>query len=169
MTFIQNGFSGVRVVLQAINDNWGTIIIIIGLLLLLAEKIKKYVALSKEQKIEIALDSVKHEMLKLMSDAEIQWKDYKKSGQIKKSQVIKEIYADFPELKKYMSEDELIKKIEKIIDDNMDELNIVINNMDPKEIAKKNTSEEESSDEEKPTSKEESSNSSTPEVSSENK
>lgn len=40
MTFIQNGFSGVRVVLQAINDNWGTIIIIIGLLLLLAEKLK---------------------------------------------------------------------------------------------------------------------------------
>lgn len=143
---IQNAFSGVRVFLQAINDNWGTIIIIIGLVLLLIEKIKKYLKLSKEQKIEIALEGVKQEMLKLMSDAEIQWKDYKKSGQIKKSQVIKEIYTDFPELKRYMSEDELIEKIEKIIDDNMKELDIVINDMDAKELAKKYTKKEEEKD-----------------------
>lgn len=143
---IQNAFSGVRVFLQAINDNWGTIIIIIGLALLLIEKIKKYLKLSKEQKIEIALEGVKQEMLKLMSDAEIQWKDYKKSGQIKKSQVIKEIYTDFPELKRYMSEDELIEKIEKIIDDNMKELDIVINDMDAKELAKKYTKKEEEKD-----------------------
>ena len=143
---IQNAFSGVRVFLQAINDNWGTIIIIIGLALLLIEKIKKYLKLSKEQKIEIALEGVKQEMLKLMSDAEIQWEDYKKSGQIKKSQVIKEIYTDFPELKRYMSEDELIEKIEKIIDDNMKELNIVINDMDAKELAKKYTKKEEEKD-----------------------
>lgn len=143
---IQNAFSGVRVFLQAINDNWGTIIIIIGLALLLIEKIKKYLKLSKEQKIEIALEGVKQEMLKLMSDAEIQWKDYKKSGQIKKSQVIKEIYTDFPELKRYMSEDELIEKIEKIIDDNMKELDIAINDMDAKELAKKYTKKEEEKD-----------------------
>lgn len=143
---IQNAFSGVRVFLQAINDNWGTIIIIIGLALLLIEKIKKYLKLSKEQKIEIALEGVKQEMLKLMSDAEIQWKDYKKSGQIKKSQVIKEIYTDFPELKRYMSEDELIEKIEKIIDDNMKELDIVINDMDAKELVKKYTKKEEEKD-----------------------
>jgi vancomycin resistance protein YoaR len=132
-----NLLTAVENFLKFINNNWTTIIIIIGLLIALYEKIMKYLKLSKQEKVETALKIVKEEMLKRMSDAELEWKGYKDSGQLKKSQVIAEIYQEHPELKKYVNQDELIKMIEQIIDDNMAEMNKVINNIDPEETAKK--------------------------------
>lgn len=131
-----NPLTAVENFLKFINNNWTTIIIIIGLLIALYEKIMKYLKLSKQEKVETTLKIVKEEMLKRMSDAELEWKGYKDSGQLKKSQVIAEIYQEHPELKKYVNQDELIKMIEHIIDDNMAGMNKVINNIDPEKDAK---------------------------------
>ena len=76
------------------------------------------------------------ELLQLMSNAEITWSDYAKSGEIKKSEVISKIYSEFPILKEYINQDELIEIISKMIDDEMDNLNKAINGIDTKDEEK---------------------------------
>jgi hypothetical protein len=134
-----NPFISIKNFLEYINDNWATIVAIAGLAVAIYTKIKNYLKLSKEEKIEAAMKIVKQEMLKYMSDAELEWSGYKNSGNLKKSQVIKKIYEQHPELKTLVDQDTLISIIEKIIDDNMDEMNKVIHNIDPEETAKKLT------------------------------
>lgn len=87
-----------------------------------------YSKMSKEEKVEAALKVIKTELLKLMSDAEIEWEDFKKSGELKKSQVLREIYTQFPFLATYIDQDTLIQKIYEMIDDEMDNMNKIINN-----------------------------------------
>ena len=67
--------------------------------------------MTKEERVNTALKAIKEELLKLMSDAEIEWEDYKKSGELKKSQVLKEIYSQFPFLATYIDQDTLVNKL----------------------------------------------------------
>jgi hypothetical protein len=100
------------------------------LIALIVGGINRYIAftkLTKEQQVEAALSIVKTEVLKLMSDAEIEWEDYKKSGALKKSQVITNIYSEFPILKNVIDQDTLIAKIEELIDSEMENMNNIIN------------------------------------------
>ena len=87
----------------------------------------KFKSLSSEDKIKVILRIVKAEILKYMSDAEVEWKDYEKSGIIKKSQVISKIYEKYPTLADYVDQEWLICQIEKIIEDNMNNMNSVLN------------------------------------------
>ena len=87
-----------------------------------------YSKMNKEEKVEAALKVIKTELLKLMSDAEIEWEDFKKSGDLKKSQVLREIYTQFPFLATYIDQDTLIQKIYEMIDEEMDNMNKIINN-----------------------------------------
>ena len=84
-------------------------------------------SLSEEEQIEATLKIVKEELLKLMSDAEVEWMNWKKTGALKKSQVIGKIYEQFPILKDYINQDELIEKISTMIDEEMLLLDDVIN------------------------------------------
>ena len=52
-----NILNGIQNFLQIINDNWTTILVIIGLLLALWKKIDSYRKLSTDEKIEIATAS----------------------------------------------------------------------------------------------------------------
>ena len=90
--------------------------------------------LTKEQKVEAALKVVKAELLKLMSDAEIEWQDFNKSGEIKKSQVISEIYKKFPFLAEYISQDELIEKIGEMIEEQKAKMDEIINNVTVEDV-----------------------------------
>lgn len=112
--------------LGLIENYWSMIIIIIALVVLTIEEVKKYKAMTREQRIEAALSVVKGELLKLMSDAEIEWSEYKKSGALKKSQVLKEIYTQFPFLQDYINQDELVTKITEMIDAEMENMNKIL-------------------------------------------
>ena len=111
-----------------IEENWTNILIVISFVIVASKKIAEYIKMSKEERVEAALKIIKEELLKLMSDAEIDWEDYKKSGDIKKSQVIAEIYTKFPFLKDYIEQEELIQRITEMIDEEKEKMDKIINN-----------------------------------------
>ena len=113
---MSNVLNFIKDVLEAANNYWTLVVVIIGLSIALYEKIKKYLQTSKEEKIEMAKTALKENLLKYMADAEIEWSDYEKSGEIKRAQVISKIYEDYTILKEYIKQEELIKYIDSEID-----------------------------------------------------
>ena len=114
---MNNILDGIKNFLQLINNNWTTILVIIGLIIAITKKIKSYLSKSDEEKIEIAKQQVKEIILKLTSDAEVDYDEWKKAGSIKRSQVIKDIFIEYPILSKVVNQEELIKWIDETIDD----------------------------------------------------
>ena len=112
--------------LKFANNYWTVVIIIIGLAYALSDKITKYLATSTADNIEMAKKALKENLLKYMADAEIEWSSYEKAGEIKRAQVISKIYEDYPILKEYVDQDELIKFIDKQIDSMKSEIDKVI-------------------------------------------
>lgn len=119
--------------LTFIQNNWSNFIILAAIIFVLYNRIKSFAKLSKEEKVDAALAIIQKELLKFMSEAEIDWKDYKKSGLLKKSDVITKIYNQFPILKEYLDQDELIQTISDMIDEGMNEMNEIINGIGKEE------------------------------------
>lgn len=124
---------GINNTINLITQNWSTIVAIIGLCFLGYVEVKKYLKMSDEEKVQAALKAIKPQLIKLMSEAEIRWNDYKKSGELKKATVIQKIYEQFPMLKTYKSQEELIKMLEDMIDEQMKNMNKIINDIPVKE------------------------------------
>lgn len=111
-----NILTGIQNLLEFINENWTAIIIIIGLALALFKKAKDYFSKSDEEKIAIAKQQIKEVILRMITEAEISYEEWNKSGSIKRSQVIEEIFNNYPVLSKVVDQDELIKWIDSEID-----------------------------------------------------
>nr|DAR94444.1 MAG TPA: hypothetical protein [Caudoviricetes sp.] len=122
--------TGLTNFVNLIQHNWTNIIVVLGVLAAIARTIVSYSTMTEEQRVQSALKVVSEELMKLMCQAEIQWKDYKQSGELKRSQVIKDIYNQFPFLSKYMDQDKLIKTIYEMIDKQMDNMNKLIEKND---------------------------------------
>ena len=118
--------NGIKNFLQMINENWTTILVIIGLAIGLWKKIESYLGKSDAEKIAIAKKQVQEAMLKMITSAETDFADWEKAGSIKRSQVIKQVYADYPILSKVMDQDDLIKWIDVQIDSSLKTLREVI-------------------------------------------
>lgn len=112
-----NALYAVQNFLQLVNDNWTVIIVIVALLISIGKKAKEFFSKSDDEKIAIAKKQVQETMLKLITDAEIDWQDYKKSGSVKRAQVIEEIFEKYPILSKVTDQEELIAWIDETIDD----------------------------------------------------
>lgn len=119
--------NGIKNFLQFINNNWTLIIIIIGLIITIYEKIKKYIKTSNKEKIDIAKEQIKEVILKLVSDAEVDYEEWNKAGSIKRSQVIEQIFSKYPILSKEMNQEELISWIDNVIDESLNTLRDIIN------------------------------------------
>lgn len=118
--------NGLKNFLQFINDNWTTIIVIISLIIALMQKVKAYLSKSKEEKIEAAKAQIKEIALKLITDAELDYEQWQKAGSIKRSQVIQQIFADYPILSKIAEQKEVIAWIDTIIDEALKELRKIV-------------------------------------------
>jgi hypothetical protein len=116
--------------LTFIDENWATIITIVGLLILLGKKAKEYSKLSDQEKVNIALKAVRSQLLEIMSEAEIAWDNYKKTGEIKKSKVFQVVYDKFPILKEYCDQDMIISEIGDMIDELKPEMDKIINKIE---------------------------------------
>ena len=112
-----NFLTSIQKLLQFVNDNWTTIIIIIGLILSLVVKIKDYMKLSEEEKINIAKQQIKETILKLVTDAEEDYSEWVNAGSIKRSQVIEQIFVMYPVLSKVANQEELIVWIDNAINE----------------------------------------------------
>ena len=108
--------NGIKNFLSLINDNWTTILVIVGLALALWKKIESYSKLSTDKKIEIAKKQISENILKLITQAEKDYAEWEKAGSIKRSEVISEIYKEYPILAKVVNQDELVKWIDEQID-----------------------------------------------------
>lgn len=123
---------GIQNFLQFINENWTTIIVIISLLLMIVQKTKSYFSKTKEERIEIAKQQIQQICLKLISDAELDYGDWKKAGSLKRTQVIEKIYSDYPILAKATDQEALTKWLDKTIDNSLTELREIIDKNDNK-------------------------------------
>ena len=122
MNFLQ----GIQNFLKIINENWTTIIVIIGLAIGTVNRIKKYINLTDDEKIEIAKTQISETILKLISDAESDYSEWKKAGSIKRSQVIEDIFIKYPILSKVADQTEIVKWIDDEIDNALETLREII-------------------------------------------
>lgn len=121
-----NILDGLKNFLQLINDNWTLIIIIIALLVSIISKVKSFLSKSDEEKIEIAKKQVREYILGLITQAEIDYEAWSKAGSIKRSEVIAEVFKQFPILSKVTNQEELIAWLDQIIDEALVELRKII-------------------------------------------
>lgn len=117
---------GIQNFLQLVNDNWTTIIVIIGLLVGLFKKIQKYLSKSDEEKIAIAKAQIKETMLKMITTAEQDYEAWNEAGSIKRSQVIKEVYEKYPILSKAINQEEMIAWIDEQINNSLKTLRKIV-------------------------------------------
>lgn len=114
--------------LEFINNSWSMIIIIIGICITIYKKIKSYMKLTTQEKIDIAWQQIEGVILKMVSDTELDWKDFSKAGQIKRAAVIDKIYKEYPILNKVVDQTEVVKKIDELIDASLKEVVAVTEN-----------------------------------------
>ena len=117
-----NILDGIKNFLNLINDNWTSIIVIIGLCVFIKNKASDYFKKSDDEKIAIAKDQLKNIILQKITEAEKDYAEWSKAGSIKRSQVIEEIYKEYPVLQKVVNQEELVKYIDELIDSALPEL-----------------------------------------------
>lgn len=118
--------NGVKNFLQFINDNYITILVIISLGIGIYKKTKDYFKKSKEERYEIAKKQIKEIILKKITTAEIDFEEWKKSGAIKRSQVIEELYSQYPILSKIADQDSVVALIDEEINNALKTLRDVV-------------------------------------------
>lgn len=117
-----NILTGIHKFLNFINENWTMIISIIMVLIIIIKKAKSYFGLSKEEQITIAKSQIREIMLRLVTEAECDYREFVKAGSIKRSQVIDEIFAMYPVLSKITNQEEIIVWIDEVIDESLKEM-----------------------------------------------
>ena len=98
--------------LNFLSENWVLILVLIGAAFSIGKMISKYLELGNEEKIEVAKKLIREAMLKMITEAEIDFEEWNKSGSIKRSKVIADIYEKYPILSKAASQEEVIAFID---------------------------------------------------------
>ena len=109
-----------------LSENWVMILVLIGAAFSIGKMINKYLSLSNEEKVEVAKKLIKEAMLKMITEAEIDFEEWNKSGSIKRSKVIADIYEKYPILSKAASQEEVIAFIDSEINNSLKTLREVL-------------------------------------------
>ena len=117
---------GLKNFLELINQNWTLITVIIGLGVLAFKKVKNYLSLSEQEKIDLAIGRIRVVALKMVTDAEFTYEDWIKAGAIKRSEVINEIFEKYPILNNVTDQESLIETLDDIIDEALVEMRKII-------------------------------------------
>lgn len=118
--------------LQFVYDNWMDILVCVALIVGIIQKTKSYLSKSKEERVEIAKTQIKETMLKLITQAEVDYDNWNQAGSIKRSQVIKQIFDEYPILSTVTNQKEVIRWIESEIEYSLNTLDDIIANSDSK-------------------------------------
>lgn len=100
-----------------VNDNWTMIAAIFVLIVAIGKKAQDFFSKSQEEQVEIAKVQIKEVMLRLVTEAECDYYEWIKSGEIKRAQVIDEVFAMYPVLSKVTNQAEVIAWIDDAIDE----------------------------------------------------
>lgn len=117
---------GIKNLLSFLYENWTLILVCAGLIVGIAKKTMDFFSKTDEEKIEIAKKQISEAMLKMVTVAEKDFMEWEKAGSIKRSQVIKQIYDEYPILSKAVDQEELIKWIDDAIDESLVALRKII-------------------------------------------
>lgn len=117
---------GLKNFLKFVNDNWTTIAVIISLAYALFKKVQAYLKIRNNEKIEIAKKRLSQTILKLITDAEVDYENWNKAGSIKRAQVIAVIFKEYPILAKVVDQEALIAWIDNLIDTSLKELRKIV-------------------------------------------
>ena len=129
---------GIINLLKFLNDNWTYIIVIMALGYALYKKIIDFIHKTKEEQqkeieeakkkaLEAILEIINEVIEEKISNAELDWSEYKKAGSIKRSKVISEIYEQFPMLKDYLDQKYIINTLDDMIDEVLKKTRSIIN------------------------------------------
>ena len=118
--------NGLKNFLGFINENWTSIIIIISLVIAIIQKVRTYFAKTDEQKIEIAKEQLSQIILKLITDAEVDYQNWEKAGGIKRAQVIQKVIAEYPILSKAADQQAIVDYIDNAINEALKDLRKII-------------------------------------------
>lgn len=121
-----NILNGVHNFLQLVNDNWTTILVCIGLVIAIARKAKAFFTKSDDEKVEIAKAQIRETILKMVTEAEVDYEEWNKAGSIKRAQVINQIYSEYPVLSKVVDQTALTEWIDEVIDDSLKTLREIV-------------------------------------------
>jgi hypothetical protein len=110
------GINGIDNFLNFLNENWTMISAIITVAFIIYDNIKNISKKSKEEQVEIAKSQIKVIMLRLVTEAECDYREWVQSGEIKRAQVIDNVFTMYPILSKVSNQADIIKWIDDCID-----------------------------------------------------
>ena len=118
--------TGIERFIGFLSENWVMLLVLTGTLVSISRLVSKYLALDNAEKIETAKKLIKEIMLKMITEAEIDFEEWNKSGSIKRSKVIAEIYDKYPILSKAASQEEVIAFIDAEINNSLKTLREIL-------------------------------------------
>ena len=121
-----NVLTGIQKFLNFVNENWVMIASIITVGIMIAKKAKSYFSMSQEEQLKIVKIQIREVMLKLVTEAEFDYKEFAKAGSVKRSQVIDEIFTMFPMLSMITNQEEIIAWIDEMIDEALKEMRKIL-------------------------------------------
>lgn len=112
--------------LRFLNENFVSIMVCIGLIVGFVMKVKNYLSKSDEERIAIVKQQIQQTMLKMITDAEMDYEEWNESGAIKRSQVIREIYERYPILSTAINQEDMITWIDEEINNSLKTLRKIV-------------------------------------------
>lgn len=108
--------NGIYKFLNYIYENWTMICAIVAVILGILNGVKEFSKKSKEEKINIAKAQIKVIILRLVTEAECDYREWIKCGEVKRAQVIDNIFAMYPILSKVSKQEDIITWLDETID-----------------------------------------------------
>ena len=118
--------NGIVNFLMFINNNWVTIVVLVGLVVGIVQKVMAFIKNKEDAKVEIAKAQAKETILHMVEQAESEYIDWNKAGQIKRSEVIGKIYKEYPILSRVVDQEQMIAWIDEAIDNSLVTLRAVL-------------------------------------------
>lgn len=109
--------NGIMNFIELISENWTWILVAVGLLIALFQKVKAYCKMTDEERIQAIKTLIRETILTRVTNAEIEYQEWISAGEIKRAQVINEIYEAYPILYKVADQDKLIQWLDDVIDE----------------------------------------------------
>ena len=109
--------NGIYNFLNFLNEHWTMICAIFVLIAVIGKKTKEFFGKSQDEQVAIAKAQIREIMLMLVTRAEVSYAEWIKAGEIKRSEVIDEVFAMFPILSKVTNQAEIIAFIDDAIDE----------------------------------------------------
>lgn len=111
--------NGIVNFLMFINDNWVSIVVLVGVVIGIVQKVITFLKTNQDKKVEVAKAQAKETILHMVEQAETEYSAWNKAGQIKRSEVVGKIYKEYPVLSKVIDQEKMIAWIDETIDSSL--------------------------------------------------